>query len=114
MPIYEYFCRDCRKHSSILVLNIRTTATAHCRHCGGANLDRLLSRFAAPKSEEARIESLVDPTKLGGLDGNDPQAVARLMKKMGREMRDDLGEDMEAMMDEAGDDGGVPADTDSL
>jgi putative FmdB family regulatory protein len=114
MPIYEYFCRDCRKRSSILVLNIRSSSPAVCRHCGGANLNRLLSRFAAPKSEEARIESLIDPTKLGGLDENDPQSIARLMKKVGKEMGDDLGEGVEAMMDEAGDDGGVPADTDSL
>jgi len=114
MPIYEYLCRDCRKRSSILVLNIRNSAPARCRQCGSANLDRLLSRFAAPKSEEARLESLVDPTNLGGLDENDPQSVARLMKKMGKEMGEDLGEDMEAMMDEAGEEGGTSADTDGL
>jgi putative FmdB family regulatory protein len=114
MPIYEYLCRDCRKRSSILVLNIRATTPAHCRHCGSANVDRLLSRFAAPKSEEARLESLVDPSNLGGLDENDPQSVARLMKKMGKEMGEDLGEDMEAIMDETGNEGGGSTDTDSL
>lgn len=115
MPIYEYLCRDCRKRSSILVLNIRTAASASCRHCGSANVDRLLSRFAAPKSEEARLESLVNPTNLAGLDENDPQSVARLMKKMGKEMGEDLGEDMEALMDEGGDPNEeTPTDTDSV
>ncbi|HXV68707.1 MAG TPA: zinc ribbon domain-containing protein [Nitrospira sp.] len=114
MPIYEYLCRDCRKRSSILVLNIRASGPACCRQCGSTNVDRLLSRFAAPKSEEARLESLVDPTNLGDLDEHDPQSVARLMKKMGREMGEDLGEDMEAMLDEGGDEGETPADTDSV
>jgi len=114
MPIYEYRCRDCRKRNSILVLNIRNPAPAHCRQCGSSNVDRLLSRFATPKSEEARLESLADPSNLGDLDENDPQSVARLMKRMGREMGEDLGEDTEAIMDEAEDDEGITSDTDSL
>jgi len=114
MPIYEYLCQDCRKRSSILVLNLRNPAPAGCRHCGSSKVDRLLSRFAATKSEEARLESLADPGNLGGLDENDPQSVARLMKKMGEEMGEDVGDDVEAMMDQAGDDGGITDGTDSL
>jgi hypothetical protein len=77
-------------------------------------VDRLLSRFAAPKSEEARLESLADPGNLGGLDENDPQSVARLMKKMGEEMGEDVGDDVEAMMDQADDDGGITDGTDTV
>lgn len=113
MPIYEYSCQDCKKRSSILVLNLRNPAPASCRHCGSSKVDRLLSRFAAPKSEEARLESLADPSNLGGLDENDPQSVARLMKKMGEEMGEDVGGDVETMMDQSGDDGGITTDTDS-
>jgi len=53
-----------------------------------------MSRFASPKSEEARLESLADPNTLAGLDENDPKSMARLMKKMGDEMGEDLGDDM--------------------
>jgi len=102
MPIYEYLCQDCRKRSSILMLNTHHPAPASCRHCGSSKVDRLLSRFAAPKSEEARLELLADPGNLGGLDEHDPQSVARLMKKMGEEMGEDVGEDMEAMYDGPG------------
>lgn len=105
MPIYEYLCRDCRKRSSTLVLNLRNPAPASCRYCGSPKVDRLMSQFAAPKSEEARLESLADPGSLGGLDERDPQSVARLMKNMGEEMGEDLGNDVEAMMDQAGSDG---------
>lgn len=113
MPIYEYLCQDCRKRSSILVLNLRNPAPVSCRHCGSSKLDRLLSRFAVPKSEEARLESLADPSHFGGLDENDPQSVAQMMKKMSEEMGEDVGDDMEAMMEQAGDESEMPGNTDA-
>ena len=64
-------------------------------------MNRLLSRFSAPKSEEARLESLADTANLGGLDESAPQSVARLMKKMGQELGEDVS-DVEAMLDEPG------------
>ncbi len=76
-------------------------------------MERLLSRFAAPKSEEARLESLSDPANLGGIDENDPRSVARLMKKMGQEMGEDVG-DIEAMMDQSDDGAGMPEGGDGL
>jgi putative FmdB family regulatory protein len=113
MPIYEYQCRDCHKRSALLVLNARDPAPASCRHCGSAHVDRLLSRFAAPKSEEARLESLANPDSLGGLDENDPQSVARFMKKMGEEMGEDVG-DVDALMEAGEDPNGVTDGTDSF
>jgi hypothetical protein len=76
-------------------------------------MERLLSRFAAPKSEEARLESLSDPANLGGIDESDPRSVARLMKKMGQEMGEDV-DDIEAMMDQADNGAEVPEGTDGL
>lgn len=102
MPIYEYSCQECRKRSSFLVMSPRQPGTIVCRHCGGSKLERILSRFAALKSEESRIESLADPANLGGLDDSDPRSVARLMKKMGEEMGEDVS-DMEAMLDQPDD-----------
>ena len=114
MPIYEYLCRDCRKRSSLLVLSLSNSSAASCRHCGSLKVERLMSRFAAPKSEEARLDSLSDPDNLGGLDENDPQSVARFMKNMGEEMGEDLGDEVESMMDQAGDDGDITDSTGTL
>ncbi len=48
------------------------------------------------------MESLADPSRLGGLDENDPKSVARWMKKMGKEMGEEMGgEDFDQMVDEA-------------
>lgn len=114
MPVYEYVCQDCHKRSSILVLSLRNADPACCQHCGSFKVDRILSRFAAPKSEEARLESLADPDSLSGLDESDPQSVARFMKKMGDEMGEDLGNDVDALMDPSADEGGTTDATDSL
>jgi hypothetical protein len=62
-----------------------------------------MSRFAAPKSEDARLEAMTDPSKFGDVDENDPQSMARFMKKMGREMGEDLGDDFEEALEGAGD-----------
>jgi hypothetical protein len=60
-----------------------------------------MSRFAMPKSEEARMESLADPSALSGIDESDPKSVARWMRKMGKEMGEDVGgEDFDGMIDE--------------
>jgi len=53
------------------------------------------------KSEDARLESIADPAQYGDLNENDPQSVARFVKRMGTEMGEDLGEDLDAAMDEA-------------
>jgi putative FmdB family regulatory protein len=104
MPIYEYRCLDCHKKSAILQLSLTNPQTISCTHCKSSRLERLMSRFASPKSEEARLESLSDPDALSGLDENDPQSMARFMKKMGDEMGEDIGDDMAEAMD--GSDGG--------
>jgi putative FmdB family regulatory protein len=101
MPIYEYRCRKCGKRFSVLTLRVSETPTPQCDKCGSRAADRLMSRFAMPKSEEARMESMADPSNLGGLDENDPKSVARWMRKMGKEMGEDVaGEDFDQMMNE--------------
>jgi hypothetical protein len=67
-----------------------------------------MSRFAAPKSEEARMEAMADPSNFGDVDENDPQSMARFMKKMGKEMGEDLGDDFEAAMEESAGGTGPP------
>lgn len=104
MPIYEYRCLDCKKHSTVLVLSLATQAPTGCSHCTSARVERILSRFASPKSEEARLEALADSSNLAGLDENDPQSMARFMKTMGEEIGEDLSDDLSEAMesDEAG------------
>jgi putative FmdB family regulatory protein len=113
MPIYEYRCRKCGKRFSVLTLRVSETPDPRCEKCGSRAADRLMSRFAMPKSEEARLEGLADPSRLGDLDESDPKSVARWMRKMGKEMGEDVGgEDFDQMMDEveSGENGGDDSD----
>jgi hypothetical protein len=58
-----------------------------------------LSRFASPKSEEARLEALADPSNLAGLDEHDPRSMTRFMKKIGKEIGEDFGDDLSEAME---------------
>lgn len=101
MPIYEYRCTDCGRKTQVLTLSVKSSLDPKCRHCGGANLVKLVSRVAFLRSEESRLERLADPSSLGGLDEEDPKSVARWMKKMGQEMGEDVGEDFDAEVERA-------------
>ncbi|HOG27765.1 MAG TPA: zinc ribbon domain-containing protein [Vicinamibacterales bacterium] len=100
MPIYEYQCRSCRGKTTALVLVRERESEVRCSRCGGADLEKLWSRFASPKSEEARLDALADPAALAGIDENDPKSVASFMKKMGQEMGEDVGDIEQAMEEE--------------
>ena len=116
MPIYEFRCRACRLKTTALVLNRARVDEVRCRHCDGDDLERLVSRFATPKSEDARMDALADPASFAGVDEDDPKSVARWMKKMGGEMGEDFGDDLDQAMDEDMTAGGPDADgeTDGL
>jgi len=101
MPIYEYYCDRCKKVSSFLLLRATEEIEPYCKSCNTKDVRRILSRVAVLKSEERRMESLLDPSKLSGLDENDPRSVEKLMKRMGRELGDELGEGFEQEMEEA-------------
>jgi hypothetical protein len=59
------------------------------------------------------MEALADPSNFGDVDENDPQSMARFMKKMGKEMGEDLGDDFDAAMEESA--GGMePSDVGGL
>ena len=101
MPIYEYRCKDCRREMSFIVLAQAQVPELRCKYCGSNGLSQLISRFATPRSEDSRLESMADPSKLAGLDENDPKSMARWMKKMGKEMGEDVGEDFDQAIEEA-------------
>jgi len=75
----------------VLTTRVSEKVAAVCAHCGGKKMSRLMSRFAMPRSEESRMESLADPSRMGDIDENDPKSVARMMKRMGKEMGDEFG-----------------------
>lgn len=105
MPIYEYRCRECGKKSTFITLSVSSPLTPQCKKCGSTNVEKIVSRVAIFRSEESRLEGLADPSKLAGLDENDPKSVARWMKRMGKELGEDAGEDFDQVVEEAMEEG---------
>ena len=96
MPIYEYRCDACGKISEFLVIKTGEAFIPQCNQCKSKKMSRVLSRVRVIRSEESRLESMADPSKWGDLDEREPRSMAKWMKKMGKE----LGEDMEGMDEE--------------
>lgn len=101
MPIYEYFCADCRKRVNVFFRTFSEASdeAARCPNCEGAHLRRLVSRVAVLKSEESRMESLADPSMMSGLESEDPRALASFMRKMSGEMGEPLDAEMSEVLD---------------
>ena len=92
MPIYEFQCGNCGKISEFLIIRSDEKVIPRCRWCKGKKMSRVLSRLRVIRSEESRMESLVDPSKWGDLDEKDPKSMARMMKRMGKELGQEMGD----------------------
>lgn len=91
MPYYDYFCAACQKRVSIFQsYKDYGVKPAVCPECRGRQLRRLVNRVRVLKSDEQRLDDLADPALLGGLDENDPRSLGRAMRKMGKEMGEEL------------------------
>jgi putative FmdB family regulatory protein len=97
MPNYDYRCKKCRKRVSVFQsYEDYGVKPVQCPHCGSDELERMINRVRFARSEESRLESLSDPSDWADFDENDPRSMARMMRKMGEE----LGEEMPGEFDE--------------
>lgn len=101
MPIYEFQCERCKKISSFLSLKVSEPVDAYCKFCGSKDVRKIISRVSILKSEEKRIESILDPSKFSDLDENDPRSIEKFVRRMGKEFGEDLGDDFEESFEEA-------------
>jgi len=79
----------CRRTTSVLTTRISEKVEAVCAHCGGKKMSGSCrgSRCRAVRNlESSRCRIRED----GDVDENDPKSVARMMKRMGKEMGDEF------------------------
>jgi putative FmdB family regulatory protein len=103
MPLYEYFCQDCQKRFDVsMTYSEYGQRAVICPHCQSKNVRRRIPRVRVAKSDSARADSLAsdfsDPSALAGLE-NDPQAMGRVMRKMGKEMGEELPPEFNEVVD---------------
>ncbi len=103
MPIYDYYCLNCQKRFDVFMSYAEYgTKPVICPNCQSKNIRRRVPRVRVAKSEESRMDSLAgdfsDPASLEGLE-NDPQAMGRMMRKMGKEMGEDMPPEFDEVVD---------------
>ena len=90
MPSYDFICNKCGQRFDVFMsYNEYGSKPVQCVHCGSEDVRRRMTKVRIAKSEESRMESMVDESALEGLE-NDPKALGQMMKKMGKEMGEDL------------------------
>ena len=100
MPVYEYRCQNCRR-----LVRLTFTFSEYgkveptCPHCESKNLTRRIGRVAMAKSEDARMDGLMDDSALAGLDEDDPRSLGKFMRKMSNEMGEDIGDEFNEVVD---------------
>ena len=100
MPVYEFRCQECRRLVRFTFsIAEYDTAEPICPHCQSKNLKRRIGRVALAKSEDTRMDSLMDDSALAGLDEENPRSIGRFMRKMSSEMGEDLGDEFNEVVD---------------
>jgi putative FmdB family regulatory protein len=103
MPVYDYNCLNCHQRFEIFMSFAEYgKRPVTCPHCQSRNVRRGVPRVRVAKSEESRMDSLAsdfsDPSALAGLE-NDPQAMGRMMRKMGKEMGEEVPPEFNEVVD---------------
>ena len=103
MPLYDYTCQDCQTRFDVFMsYSEYGQKNVNCPHCKSGNVRRRIPRIRMAKSDSSRADSLSedfsDPSSLAGLE-NDPQAMGRVMRKMGREMGEELPPEFNEVVD---------------
>ena len=87
MPTYDFICNNCNQRFDVfLTFAEYGKKTVKCAHCNSKNVRRRMTKVRVAKSEDSRMESMADD--FSGFEGleDDPKAMGRMMRKMGKEM----------------------------
>ena len=103
MPLYDYTCLDCHQRFEIFMpFSEYGKRPVTCPHCKSEKVRRGIPRVRVAKSEDSRLDALSsdfsDPSALAGLE-NDPQAMGRMMRKMGNEMGEEIPPEFNEVVD---------------
>lgn len=91
MPVFEYSCNECRANFAVLLGVLKDHADPECPVCGSPDLTKLVSRFAFVRSGEGSFEDLA------GIPGS----TAALLDDVKHELGEDVGQDLEQMIEDS-------------
>lgn len=98
MPTYQYICNQCKKRFEVyLTYKEYDQAQVRCPACHSENVQRRIGRIRFARTEESRLENLMDTENLDGIE-EDPKALGRLMRKMGNELGEEMGPEFDEVV----------------
>ncbi|MBT3434987.1 MAG: zinc ribbon domain-containing protein [Nitrospinaceae bacterium] len=92
MPIYEYECQGCGFISGHLVMKPSDRRKLTCRQCESKKLRKVMSRFAAHKTESQRLDEFTPSDARGDSFYKDDRNIGLWAQKRAQQMGLDLGE----------------------
>ncbi len=99
MPYYPYRCINCsRRFEVFLTFSDYGVKPVKCPHCASENVQRRITRVRIARSEDSRLEDIGSEADLEGLE-NDPAALGRMMRKMSKEVGEDMGPEFGEVID---------------
>ena len=85
MPLYEYWCNQCRSKVTIYNRGFSSSQVAQCPDCGNTSLRRLFSTFSVRKTDRDIYDSILSDSQLvKGMTQNNPRALMEWNKRMSR------------------------------
>jgi putative FmdB family regulatory protein len=100
MPTYDFICNKCNQRFDLFMTFAEYgTKPVTCSHCNSKDVRRRMTKVRIAKSEDSRMDSMADD--FSGFEGleDDPKAMGRMMRKMGREMGEDLPSEFDEVVD---------------
>lgn len=91
MPTYDFICNACQQRFDIfLTYKEYGVKRVYCTHCNSVDVRRRMTKVRIAKTEAGRMEAMAnDFPGFESLD-DDPRALGQVMKKMGKEMGEEL------------------------
>ncbi len=100
MPVYEYWCNNCRHKVTLYIRGFSETPKAICATCGNENLRRLFSSFAVHKTDKDVYDDILSDNRLvRGMMSDDPHALAEWTRRMEGTAPGETGPEYEEMME---------------
>jgi putative FmdB family regulatory protein len=100
MPTYDFICNDCRQRFDVfLTFAEYGKKRVKCTLCGSQNVRRRMTRVRIVKSEASRLEAMAND--FSGFEAleEDPRAMGRMMRRLGKEAGEELPPEFDEVVD---------------
>ena len=86
MPLYEFRCNTCNELTSALVYSWSESQQPDCSHCGGADVQRIISKFSVRPSWGDSLNWAPSRETTSDIDENSPASIDSYMGRIKKEM----------------------------